>query len=714
MAFKNVTFRRKMFLVFGSLIGLMVMVTVVTLLGIGSEERQRHKVAHYQTLEMSLTRKILDHFIWVNQVFDAIIDENKTALDVELDDHKCPLGQWLYGQEREALEENHPELKDALKKLETFNFNLHAGARKIDQIVAKKTPQSHLEIMQESLALLTADCYPALHAIEKELSDMAAMIKEKRHDAALSMDSTMRSTKITVLLIATFMTILGVIVSIWLARYVMAAIKTLQVFSERLAQGDFTARLDMAAQDEFGSLAGSMKMMATKLGDIVSAIVHEIVGLASSSNSLYSISNQLAEGAGGMTERSFAVAAAAEEMSVNMNSVAAASEQSSTSITTVAGATEEMSVSVKNIADNLEKARAISREAVTKAHDASEKVRDLGSAALDITKVTEAINEISEQTNLLALNATIEAARAGEAGKGFAVVANEIKELARQTAQATEDIKDKVRGIQESTDDTSAEINEISKVIDDVDEIVRSVAQSVDEQNIATDEIAGNVSQASLGIQEVNENVSQCSTVADEVAKDIGHVSGVSEDIKKGSENVKENARDLADFASKIKSMMAAFKVEDGEPAHRTNGDSNGSHIPNLVAFDDAIRLGISDIDDQHKNLVDLINRLHKSMKLRQGKKQAEAVLNELVEYTVVHFAYEEKRMKECGYKGLADHIPAHRELVAKVKAFQASFGQGNAMLSMDLMEFLKNWLVHHIQGIDRKYAPTLKEKSHD
>jgi len=188
-------------------------------------------------------------------------------------------------------------------------------------------------------------------------------------------------------------------------------------------------------------------------------------------------------------------------------------------------------------------------------------VNELGRAADEINKVTEAITEISEQTNLLALNATIEAARAGEAGKGFAVVANEIKDLAKQTAMATLDIKNKIQGIQQATGVTVHEINEISTVIADVDQIVATIASAVEEQSATTREISANVNQASQGINEVNENVAQSSAVSSEIASDIATVNESANEINTASSQVKISAEALSGVADRLKDMVSRFKI---------------------------------------------------------------------------------------------------------------------------------------------------------
>jgi hypothetical protein len=182
-------------------------------------------------------------------------------------------------------------------------------------------------------------------------------------------------------------------------------------------------------------------------------------------------------------------------------------------------------------------------------------------AAQAIDKVVETITDISDQVNLLALNATIEAARAGEAGKGFAVVANEIKDLAKQTAQATQDIKEKIAAIQETTAITVKDIDEITKIITEVNDVVSGIATAVEEQSAVTSEIATNVSQAAQGIQEVNVNVGQSATVAAEISSDIGAVSTTAGEISFSSEQVHTSAGSLSKLAEELKTMVGQFKI---------------------------------------------------------------------------------------------------------------------------------------------------------
>ena len=326
-------------------------------------------------------------------------------------------------------------------------------------------------------------------------------------------------------------------------------------------EGDLTKRIDIKSSDEIGELAKWFNIFLEKLQGIIRKISSNSTSVGSSSEQLSTISGELLAGAEDTSQRSTNVATAAEEMSANLNNVAAAMEQSSTNANMVATAAEEMSSTINEIAENAERARGVSSEAVKQANYASEKMQQLGAAANKIGKVTETITEISEQTNLLALNATIEAARAGEAGKGFAVVANEIKELAKQTAEATLDIKNLIDDVQNTSKSTEDGIVQISEVITGVNEIVATIATAVEEQTAATQEIANNIAQASQGIQEVNENVNQSSAVATDISQDIAEVSLAANSISKSSNDVRDSAQDLLARSQELNQIVGSFKI---------------------------------------------------------------------------------------------------------------------------------------------------------
>ena len=333
---------------------------------------------------------------------------------------------------------------------------------------------------------------------------------------------------------------------------------------EVLAAGDFTISVDaadMSRRDEIGQAAGALDRLKTQLSSIIRNLNEHSQVLASSATEMAAVSAQAGESVRTMSERTSTVAAAAEESSANTNSVAAAMEQASSNLLSVAGATEQMSATIGEIAANSEKARVISTEAGSQAASVTTLMRQLGKAAQEIGKVTETITNISSQTNLLALNATIEAARAGAAGKGFAVVANEIKELAKQTAAATEDIKVKISSVQTSAVGAIGDIEKITGVISEVGYIVSSIATAIEQQSAVTHDVAGNVAQASAGVREANERVAQTAAVSKSMAMDIASVDAAAGDIRAGGEQIMVSATELSKLAERLKELVGQFKV---------------------------------------------------------------------------------------------------------------------------------------------------------
>jgi methyl-accepting chemotaxis protein len=224
------------------------------------------------------------------------------------------------------------------------------------------------------------------------------------------------------------------------------------------------------------------------------------------------------------------------------------------------GATEEMTASIADIAGHAEKARDVSQQVVGQAKEIDTFMVELERSAQAIGKVTESITSISAQTNLLALNATIEAARAGAAGKGFAVVANEIKELAHQTAIATEDVKARIKDIQASTHSAIAGNVRIATVIGNINELVGSIAASIAEQATVAKAISSDIASANGGVAEANSLVSSNAAVAESIAKDVGDVTTAANQIRTVSDGLHTNSGRLSKLSNELHAAVTGFK----------------------------------------------------------------------------------------------------------------------------------------------------------
>ena len=332
-------------------------------------------------------------------------------------------------------------------------------------------------------------------------------------------------------------------------------------FAKRIAGGDLTTRCDVQAKAEVGDLINAMNDMSENLASLLGDVVNTANQLGVSSGELNGTAEDLSEGAHATTERASSVAAAAEEMSVNMNNMATATEQVSGNITFVATSMDEMSSTISEIARNAEKASSAVSSAAKLAEDSNQRIDQLGTSAAEIGSVIETIQDIAEQTNLLALNATIEAARAGDAGKGFAVVATEVKELARQTADATDDIRSRIEAIQSSTGAAVESISQIGTAINDVSDVSKTIASAVEEQGIATKNIAQNIGQAANASETVTIGVKEAAEASQEISK---HISGVSQAAKESTGHAvktKEAGGDISGCAEGLRSVLSGFQL---------------------------------------------------------------------------------------------------------------------------------------------------------
>jgi methyl-accepting chemotaxis protein len=500
-------------------------------------------------------------------------------------DTDCVLGRWI-----QHMDTTNPQMVALVDELRPIHTRLHGHVAQIKTMMASGQTAEAKDVLEkrmypesEQLLAIIHTMNAAIDAANEKFVQMNTLLLEEGRISQAKMNgaidqmvqkaeevtnttvasaqsSAIRGRLITILCLGIGI-VLAVTLGILLTHLITKPLFKGVALAKAMSEGDLTQTMDVDQQDEIGALARSLNEMAGNLRRMFGDISKGVITVGESSGQLAAISNQMSTGAESTAGRSNQVAVAAEEMSANQSSIAAAMEQASINVNMVAAATEEMSATITEIARNSGKAKEITTEAVHQSQKASERVYELGRAAEEINKVTEAITAISEQTNLLALNATIEAARAGEAGKGFAVVANEIKELAKQTAASTLDIKKKIQGIQEATSVTVKEINQISAVIADVDLMVATIAVAVEEQTATTKEITKNVQQASQGIAEVNDNVSQSSIVASEIAADIAAVNGSTSEMSKASNQVKISAEELSSVADTLKVMVAQFHI---------------------------------------------------------------------------------------------------------------------------------------------------------
>jgi methyl-accepting chemotaxis protein len=349
-------------------------------------------------------------------------------------------------------------------------------------------------------------------------------------------------------------------VCFFVIRSITQPIESLVAGMNRLAEGDLRSRVSVESNDEIGSISQVINSTTERLAGIMKVVNTNANRLGDSSQELDSTSSSLASGSEEMTNQATAVAAAGEQLSTSIRSVAAGTAQISQAAGSVAAAVEEMSASISEVARNCAKESEIARKADNQAQETCQLIGRLGESALQIGKVIEVINSIAEQTNLLALNATIEAASAGEAGRGFAVVANEVKELARQCAAATDQIRNQIGQMQGHTQQSVKAIRDVAEVINEVNRIATSIAAAVEEQSATTNEIAKSLQTVSQATSELSRNVQEAAKGATDVSQSINGISTSANQTATGAQRTYSSAKGLATVAKDLRETVSIFK----------------------------------------------------------------------------------------------------------------------------------------------------------
>jgi methyl-accepting chemotaxis protein len=382
---------------------------------------------------------------------------------------------------------------------------------------------------------------PVVDQTTKALGDMAETFEKRLLDdtesqqaANTSMTWTMSATTLAAMVV-------GIFVAIFLSRRISTATQSVLGQAEAIAAGDLTRDdLTISSQDEIGDLTKAINKMQGNLKQMIVAIAENAQQVASASAQLSTTSQE--------------ITANSQETSAQAGVVSSATQQVSRNLQTVATGAEEMGASIKEIAKNATEAARVSTSAVQVAESTNATVAKLGESSAEIGQVIKVITSIAQQTNLLALNATIEAARAGEAGKGFAVVANEVKELAKETAKATEDISRKIEAIQTDTKAAVEAIGTISGVIKQINDISSTIATAVEEQNATTNEMARNVSDAAHG--------------SGEIASNIAGVAQAAESTSRGATDAQKAVQQLVETSGQLRNLVERFKLQSN--GHRS------------------------------------------------------------------------------------------------------------------------------------------------
>jgi methyl-accepting chemotaxis protein len=465
-----------------------------------------------------------------NKIFDS--DWEEIAKDVARLDELSP--KW-------SLQANRDRLSDVKKQLPAL--------REVQEAAMKHAVGSERDAVIKAGNEFADKATPITEAMKAPLGEVADSNDKLLQEETEEMNAESRSMNLT-MAITTFAALgIGIFVAVSLSRGIAGATQSLLVQAEAIAAGDLTREdLKVRSQDELGDLTTAINKMSGSLKSIILSISENAMQVASASEELNSTSQQ--------------ITANSEETSAQADVVSKAAQSVSQNLQTVATGAEEMGASIKEIAKNATEAAKVATSAVKVAETTTVTVSKLGDSSTEIGQVIKVITSIAQQTNLLALNATIEAARAGEAGKGFAVVANEVKELAKETARATEDISRKIEAIQTDTKAAVDAIASISGVIHQINDISSTIATAVEEQNATTNEMSRNVSEAANGSGEITSN--------------IARVAEAAQGTTRGATDTQKASQQLVETSTQLRRLVEQFKINANSNGNYSAGASSG------------------------------------------------------------------------------------------------------------------------------------------
>lgn len=419
--------------------------------------------------------------------------------------------------------------------------------------------------------------------------------------------------------------------------------------------------------------------------------------LLAASEKLEEVVQRIMASAGELSNQLERISEGADLQKQRMMETSTSMDEMNLAITDISRSSSDASLSVEGSKEQAAQSARIASEAIGSINSVTEATSSLkenmgmlGGQAKSIDQIINVINDIADQTNLLALNAAIEAARAGEAGRGFAVVADEVRKLAEKTMHATKEVGDSIGAIQ----------NSIRRNVEQMDMAVARADQAAamaKRSGESAHEILRHAEDNSAKIHSIAAASEEQSASSEHIHRAIDEVENVATEIADGIHDSAQAVLELSDLSKELSVLIADLKA----------GMSTGT----LVPWTSALATGVKIVDQQHKVLVGMVNKLYVGMKSGQGQGVLKKLLEDLATYTVQHFDMEERYFDQFNYAETAAHKKAHTELKSQVMDFIGKVNSGTANISMDLMNFLRDWLVNHICKTDKRYVKTFLDK---
>ncbi|WP_419785430.1 bacteriohemerythrin [Pseudodesulfovibrio sp.] len=554
------------------------------------------------------------------------------------------------------------------------------------------------------------------------------ILAEPREAVQIRIDAATSTAMHFIIFMAVGFCLLGVFVLLMLNRVLLAPMHQLANFARSVSEGDMDRKFSTSTRYELKVLADTIMTMIKGMRERTAEAQEQahqahaksleaeeamkqasageehvgklLTALQNASSQAEDISHRALDAVNELTREVDLVARGVEVQHDRMMETATAMEEMNSTVAEVARNASHAAVNASAShekattgAEGVRRAVASIGQIEKRILDLKDTMHRLGEQASSIGKVLGVITEIADQTNLLALNAAIEAARAGEAGRGFAVVADEVRKLAEKTMDATKEVEKVIISIQEAAMENVKAVEAAAEDITRSTEASNEAGRFMEEIVAIVEETAGQVDSIATASEEQ-------SATSEEINRAVSDVNTIAADSAEGMRRSAENLASITALVSELDATVQ--KMAAGEASLDGGGQ--------LMVWSDKLSVGINSIDEQHKKLVRMINQLNTAMKERKSQNVLMDIVKGLEEYVAVHFDFEEKIFDKFHYPNTESHKALHRQFVEQVVNFRKDLSAGRATVSLDIMRFLKDWLVDHIMGTDAQYGPFMKK----